>query len=155
MIDPLQFRALIVRPALQALELHSPAAENLVMGTAAQESRLQFLHQLGGGPALGVFQMEPATHSDIWTNYLRHRPRMVDKVLDAIEYDGRRPGAWRMVHDLRYAAIMCRLHYRRVPEKLPDAYDIEALAVYWKRYYNTAQGRGTVDEFMQNYEAVA
>ena len=45
-----QLRTLVVRPALQAIGAWSPAAENLVMGTAGQESRLTHLHQLGGGP---------------------------------------------------------------------------------------------------------
>jgi hypothetical protein len=46
---------------------------------------------------------------------------------------------------------MCRLHYRRVPEPLPDAEDINGLAAYWKKYYNTKAGRGSESEFIINW----
>lgn len=52
----------VVRPVLRVMSAWSQPAEDLVMGTAAQESRLTYLRQLGGGPALGLWQMEPATH---------------------------------------------------------------------------------------------
>ena len=61
---PLNVRDLrveVIRPALRALDLWSPAAEDLVLGTAAQESGLAYLRQIGGGPALGLWQIEPAT----------------------------------------------------------------------------------------------
>ncbi len=147
-----QLREHIVAPALHLIDAWSLAAENLVMGTAAQESHLQYVKQLGDGPALGLFQMEPATHDDIWDNYLAHRDELRLSVQNAIDLATRlTPHATRLMWDLRYAAIMCRVHYRRVPDSLPDADDIEALARYWKDHYNTAQGAGTVDEYVSNY----
>ena len=61
MIDPLQFLDCVVALTLGELHMDSPAAQALVLGTAAQESRLQYLVQLGNGPAREIFQMEPAT----------------------------------------------------------------------------------------------
>lgn len=148
-----QLRLLIVRPALLAIDMHSDAAENLVMGTAAQESHFKFVQQLGGGPALSMFQMEPATHDDIWDSVLSFRPAIELAVLRAIATD-RRPPADRLVWDFRYAAIMCRLHYRRRREPLPDPHDVWAMASYWKRYYNTVAGAGTEQEFVDNYARV-
>ena len=117
-MDAKQLRELIVRPALVEVGLHSDAAENLVMGTAAQESNLKYVHQLGDGPAVGLFQMEPATHDDIWDNYLQYRDPLADKIFEAIEYNDMvqkiPPSPERMTWDFRYAAIMCRVHYRRV-----------------------------------------
>ncbi len=43
MLDIPQFRANIVRPTLEAIGAHHRAAEDLVLGTALQESNLQFL----------------------------------------------------------------------------------------------------------------
>ncbi|KAF0118141.1 MAG: hypothetical protein FD149_866 [Rhodospirillaceae bacterium] len=75
MCDSAHFVTTVIRPTLLHLGLHSPAAEALLLGTAIQESRLgTYLRQTGGGPALGVYQMEPATHEDIWTNFLAYRP---------------------------------------------------------------------------------
>lgn len=149
-IHPDQLRVYVVRPVLEELGLHSRAAENLVLGTAAQESKMgHYVHQLGGGPALGIFQMEPFTHDDIWENYLDHIAPLADKVLAA----GRVQSAdsEQLVGNLRYAAAMCRIHYWRIPAGLPGADDVPALAAYWKRYYNTELGRGTPAEFIANY----
>ena len=35
---------------------------------------------------------------------------------------------------------------------LPDADNVAELAHYWKLYYNTPEGKGTVEEFIKNYE---
>ena len=52
--------------------------------------------------------------------------------------------------NLYYAVAMCRIHYYRVSEALPN--DLEGMARYWKKYYNTELGKGTVEEFIHNYE---
>jgi len=38
---------LVIQPALSEIELWSPAAEELVLGTAIVESQLAFIKQLG------------------------------------------------------------------------------------------------------------
>lgn len=63
-----QLRLYVIRPTLEKIELWSEAAENLLLGTTAQESHMgTYIKQVGKGPALGIYQMEPATHKDIWT----------------------------------------------------------------------------------------
>ena len=143
-------RLLVVRPALQQINLWSQDAENLVMGTAAQESRLQYLHQLGNGPAKGLFQMEPATHNDIWDNYLKYHDDWADtlRTMTVTGYMGT-PDPNEMVWNLMYAAAMCRVFYRRKPGRLP--YDVEGMAAYWKKFYNTHLGAGTEAQFIRNY----
>jgi len=153
-MDATQLRELIVRPSLEEVGLHSDAAEDLVMGTAAQESHLMYVKQLGGGPALSLFQIEPATHQDYWDNYLQFQGELSQKIIDAIAFDGLRPDNERLVWDLKYGALMCRVHYRRVAEALPQSGDVAGYAAYWKKYYNTVHGAGTEEEFVQNYELV-
>lgn len=152
-MDATQLREYVVRPALKAIDKWSKAAENLVMGTAAQESNLKYIHQLGNGPAVGLFQMEPATYKDIWANYLEYRLELTDKILSAIESEVT-PVSGRMVWDLRLSAIMCRVHYMRVPKPLPDENDVWEMARYWKTFYNSELGKGTVEEFVRNYQRV-
>jgi len=154
MLDIEQFRLLIVRPTLEYMGLHSPAAEELIMGTAAQESRFTYLHQLGTGPALGLFQMEPATHNDIWANFLRYQHDLAGKARDLVSpryRDGDAVLAGALIGNLEYACAMCRIHYRRKKDPLPEASDIDGLGEFWKQHYNTTQGKGTVDEFVNNY----
>ena len=148
-IDPSQFRHLIIRPALSILNMPGVKAEALLLGTAAQESAMgRYLHQLGGGPALGVFQMEPATFRDIWRNYIHFQPDITRRL--ALHWP-MEPEPEEMISDLMLAAVMCRLHYRRVLEPLPDHQDVGALAAYWKRYYNTPAGRGVESDFIQSW----
>jgi hypothetical protein len=147
-LDVAQFREHILQPVLEDIDLYSLAAEELLLGTALQESHLTYLKQIGGGPAVGVFQMEPATHDDIWLNYLEYDSELGGKVRD-LSFTP--VDAEEMMGNLYYAAAMCRVHYYRVSEALPDAGDIEAQAAYWKQYYNTPLGAGTVDEYIANW----
>jgi hypothetical protein len=155
-----QFREYVVLPALNQLEgiAYSLAADQLVMGTLAQESHGTYIKQLGNGPAMGLFQMEPATHKDLWLNFIKFRRPvqcslllMTSDSVDANYYSNGWPDHNALVWNNRYAAAMCRVHYFRAPEALPKANDIKALARYWKKYYNTVHGAGTVEEFIKNF----
>lgn len=144
-LDLDQLRLLVVRPTLQALSLWSPTAENLVLGTGIVESRCKYLKQIGKGPALGIFQMEPFTHNDIWRTHL-WGTELGMKVGNLVRpFSGRAPDPTEMIWNLRYAAAMCRVHYRRIREALPEN-DAVGLAQYWKQYYNTPLGAGTVEK---------
>lgn len=147
MLDISQFRRAIIRPALETIELYSLAAEELMLGTALQESGLRYLEQLGGGPALGLWQMEPETHDDIHDNYLVYRPELLQRLM--LLTNLAIPLA--LTAQLWYAAAMCRIHYYRSPDPLPAAGDLPAQAAYWKRIYNTEQGRGTKAEYVANW----
>lgn len=153
-IDAGQLRDLVIRPALQHVGLHSLAAEELVLGTACQESHCgKYLKQLGTGPALGIFQMEPATYRDLWANFLRYRQELSGKL---IEISGHvMPAPEEMIWNLRFAASMCRVHYYRVKAPLPKAGDLAAQADYWKRWFNTALGAGTRQEYIANWNRYA
>ena len=146
MIDREQFIDLIIEPTLEELGMFSTSAVELVLGTAIQESRLTYIKQLGTGPALGICQMEPRTHDDIWNNFLAFRERMRQVVS---EIGG--PDAKEMIWNLKYSVAMCRVHYRRVRFPLPQAGDLKCQAQYWKDHYNTDLGRGTTEEYISNW----
>ena len=152
-MDAKQFRELIVRPTLKDMDMWSEAAENLMMGTATQESRLDYLKQLGGGPALSLFQIEPATHKDVW-RYLKLRPeleKVVRKFASQMYADLPQVPDDELVYNLRYATAIARIKFWMIPEAMPPANDIVALGKYYKVYYNTIHGKATVDEFVHNY----
>jgi hypothetical protein len=146
-LDCQQFTDCVIISVLDDLDLLTNAAVELVLGTAIQESHLTYLKQIGGGPAVGVFQMEPATHDDIYDNFLKYHDDL-KQLVSHLAIEGR---AQEMMGNLYYAAAMCRVHYYRVSEALPDVGDIEAQAAYWKQYYNTPLGAGTVDEYIANW----
>lgn len=149
MIDIEQFRDLIVSPTLASLDLYSKSAERLVLATALAESNLTYIKQVGGGPALGLFQIEPATEKDIWDNFLEYRKELSDKV-NALRFDL----DGEMIGNMYYGCAMCRIHYLRVPEALPKADDHAGMAKYWKKYYNTHLGAGTEKGFMNKTRVV-
>lgn len=149
-MKPAQLRELI-RITLDFLgpQLNGEAAVELLLGTAAQESGDgEFIFQVGGGPALGVWQMEPATHDDIWQNYLAYRKdlsaRMERLVLDAF------PKASQMSGNIFYACAMARVQYLRSPLPLPAAGDLKGQAELYKQVYNTPGGAATIDEYLKN-----
>jgi len=135
-----QFRRLIEEVLRSYPELNSPAAVNLLLGTAAQESAFGTYFWQRGGPALGVFQMEPRTYQWLTDRYAATYPAIA----------GQPPED--MTWNLKLAILMARLRYRSVPERLPPAGDIAALARYWKQNYNTALGAGTIEQFQANYK---
>ena len=139
-----QFRELI-RKVLQDCNLYSDDAVELLMLTAAVESKLgTYLTQIRG-PARGVFQMEPATEKDLWENYLKYKPHIVE---DIEKYRLEHPDEMRF--NLAYAIIMARIHYLRAPEPIPKT--LEGKAEMWKRRYNTYLGKGTVEKAIQAYK---
>lgn len=139
----------LITSVLKEIGLYSDNAVNLLMGTAAQESRLgKYRKQIGGGPALGIFQMEPATFNDIVNNYLRYKPELAAKIERAASVS--RFKAEDIENNDLLAICMARVHYLRVKKAIPG--DLEGWATYWKRYYNTPLGKGTEEEFIANYK---
>ena len=150
MINAIQLRMNIIRPVLEHLDSvipYSIAAENLLMGTCAQESALgSYVVQING-PARGIFQMEPFTEDDIKKNFLAYRPELNHKIM----YCSHGYGDSALTGNLYYATAMARVHYYRVPMAMPDADNVAQMANYWKLFYNTPEGRGTEAEFIHNY----
>lgn len=65
-----ELRHYVVRPTLKHLKMWSPTAENLLLGTAARESGLGFHLKQEHHQALGIFQISPRMHRNIWDHYL-------------------------------------------------------------------------------------
>lgn len=157
MIAIKHFRELIVRPALDKLQLYSIDREELLVITCAQES-------LGGtylmqndaqgypkGPALGIFQMEPATYHDLFENYLRYQVYLHHRLVSVIDSPVIHiPSTDLLVRDSRFAAACACLQYYRFPEPIPST--LEGQLRYYKTYWNTARGRATIPETRRNYE---
>lgn len=140
MFNLIQFRECIIKPALMDLQLYSVDALELLVFTCAVESNGgTYLKQIKG-PALGIYQMEPATYNDIWQNYIKFRPKLA--LILSSNFDAMRmPPEDRMVYDLRYATAMARLFYLRANEPLPAFNDENAIWDYYKIYYNTSAGK--------------
>jgi hypothetical protein len=164
-LDPAQLLRYVVQPALEALGLPGGVlAEKLVMGTAAQESGFKYLHQLGKGPALSLWQIEPTTAMDT----LRRAPAGVLDRLDTmvpgvlhLQSAGLLLGPLidQLAGNLYLGAAMCRLVYYMKPFEMPSPNAVGTpqlerkwCAAIWKRFYNSMKGAGTEPQFLANWK---
>ena len=152
-----ELRKLVIVPTLEGLDqalpgkgLASEAAVELLLGTAAHESHLgKWLVQQGGGPARGIYMIEPEELSDVLSWMWRRQMRLAYAVDDM-----QAPwpdSAVQLVTNLTFATAIARLSYWQHVEPLPAAADVEGLAKYWKKYYNTEAGAGEWPQWIYNY----
>ncbi len=173
-----QISEYIVKPVLKILGL---SGHNIMLGIGAQESNMgTYIEQIGKGiHGRGWLQVEAATHDDVWRYLLRNydpnhtkfmrdnwiqylNPRVLTTVAPntpciegaakafcthtlGIKHD-------RLIYDLRYCCAIARLKLYMIPAPLPAENDIEGMADYWKKYYNSSKGKGSVKDFIANYD---
>ena len=139
----------IAEHALYRLDSYSDDALALVVRTGMAESDYRALKGYGeGNPAIGFWQVEPATLNDMVTNYIKYRPHY-EKNLISLGMNFNKDMIMSVMSNMAVQAGLCRLHYRRDKDPLPSWDDIEGQAKYWKRVYNTVEGRGTVEHFIK------
>lgn len=149
-MDPKQLHDYVIVPTLNHLDkialkdgrvipLNTLAASRLLLGIALVESDLKLVRQLKGGPAQGLWQMEPATHDDIWANWLQYRQDLATRVRE-LGSQGWPRGATQAEGNLYYACAMARCLLARRPEHLPPEDNPVEMAQYHKLYYNTMLG---------------
>lgn len=155
-LDVRQLDEHIIRPTIRSLAkffrphqrkmIDSESAVQLLLGIAAHESGgFRYLVQVGGGPARGLWQMEPIAKQHVY-DYL----------------DG---GSWHALRhylgayhpqdltlNLGYSCAMARLYLWTAPEALPAPTDIDGMAAYWHTYWCRGCA-GTPSQYKKHYAA--
>jgi hypothetical protein len=139
------FRSLVIDPALAAL---APAgipvtktAADLLMATAAVETLLgTWLNQVNG-PAIGVFQIEPNSLSDL---ILRLTASQASAL---VGISTPQPISDQLDTNLALAAAICRLFYWQNPFVMPKSWTLDSLWQIYKSVYNTDAGSATLAGF--------
>ncbi len=136
------------------MDMYSEDALELVFLTGLVESGYKYISQIGSGIARSFWQVESSTAKDTIDNYLSYRNSKLEKMsvimnisperLKALSYDEIKHLLWT---NLVAGIVFCRLKYWRVPKPIPS--DLEGKASYWKDFYNTAGGAGTVTHFLE------
>jgi len=132
MIHRKELEEYIIGPALKEINMHSNDAVHLLLVTAALESDLGFHIKQVNGPALGIYQMEPNTHDDIWDNVLAYNSSKLQRMI------GSGNGCSmpsRMIYDLKYATCMARVLYSRYKDAIPGRQDTDSIIHYYLKYW--------------------
>jgi hypothetical protein len=140
----------IAEYALYKIDSYSDNALALVVRTGMAESGYRALKGYGdGNPAIGFWQIEPATLHDMIRNYISYRPKYQDALEGlGMEFKGD-DIEMSVMSNMAVQAALCRLHYRRDRDPIPDWSNLELQGAYWKSVYNTVEGRGTVKHFVE------
>jgi len=153
-INAAQFSAQVVIPTLQLLDSqagipYSDTAYCLVMGTIAQESLLGTWLVQQNGSALGLGQIEPATLEGLVAALSPQEAAALATLATPAS------PAHNAVSNLAYSTALVRLYYWQIPAPLPAKNTVADLGAYWKLWYNTPDGAGTVAQFAQNWQLTA
>lgn len=148
-----QILDLVITPTHKALGLWSQSADRIVLCTFQTETQFDAVRQDIGprryGAAYGLSQMEKATFDDHVKHMEKRNPEIKELIIKICNLDVF-PDVEALTWNDRLAVCMTRYHYKRVPDPLPDVNDLEGMARYWKKYYNTPMGAGTVEKFIKD-----
>lgn len=146
---------------------YADSVARLLFGTCAQESALRWERQrtpafYGYVGGFSKWQVEIGSVKAS-LQYLQRRGDVAVRATEFLFADPRAGTAW---IDLYSAEQICdwlriddndvpgvlfaRLHYLQVAEPVPSG--LGAQAAYWKRWYNTAAGKGTAQEYEANWK---
>ena len=156
MIPPRQWMKHVVRPTLEHLSVVEPrlgglASEQLMLGTAIAESGLSALAQIGGGPAVSMFQIEPATFKDIYYRYLQKPGKeSLQTAIRELQVSAFGPLA-QLSGNRFFACGIARIKFWMVPDPLPHLNDLEGMGAYYKTWYNTEGGAGDAGRWADLY----
>lgn len=149
-----QIRSYIIKPALKASNLWCESAEILLTGTLIMETNFRAIVQ-DGGPALGVFQIEPETHTSL-KNYIRltqHRQLQLD-IINCCHFMSL-PDDDELISNIKYSCLIARVLYLRNPESLPPPEDRVELANMYKKIYNTSGGKAKIDATIEIFKSIS
>jgi len=151
MINAKQLRELVICPALHSIGLWSSMSEDLLIMLAAHESNGgDYIAQIDG-PALGIYQMEPATHNFLWSKLRGTDEKYMalgGKILFACHFMGK-PDSTELIWNMKYATMMARVLFLLNKEPIPT--DIKNLAQYAKKYWNSPSGKATPEKYESAY----
>ncbi|MCX2779923.1 hypothetical protein [Microbulbifer thermotolerans] len=146
-----ELRLLVIRPTLKHLKAWSPGMENLLLGTAAQESQLGFHLKQGRRHGLGIYQIQPHTHREIWDEYLIDHPALASKVRGlASQWDFLDHPHEELTTNLRYATAIAWLIYRAAGVNKVQENDVVAMARLWHQHFHHGPA-ATVRDFQCSY----
>lgn len=121
----------------------------LLLETSAVESSRGYIVRQVGGPARGIFQMEPTTERCMRSWLKDNFPSVHDEVMAF--YDKKKSPDWNRTHNVPYNVAMSTAYYwRRMGDSLAENITtLEDRAKVWKTHYNTYLGKGSIAGYIR------
>jgi len=120
-------------------------AHLMLSETAQQETRYGEALDYSWGVGVGIMQFDLGGFDDTKNRTSKENKDLIKKVYD-IDIDKT------SLDNLRYSPLLstiyARLFYLLRPGAIPTT--LEGRAQYWKTYYNSIKGKGTVEEYIKN-----
>jgi len=147
----------VIKPVLEQLDaatggkgkLNTESAIALILMIVAHESGKFTYSKQVRGPAMGFTQMEPATFFWLIEWLGKTKPHLLDAMSMFGAVGEHNP--LMMVVCPQYAVAAARMNLLRFPERLPEADDLDGLARYAKKYWNTSAGKATEADYKNAY----
>jgi hypothetical protein len=149
-------RELIIKPCLQGLGEYSEVAENLLLGTAAQESLLGEHCFCPHTQGLGLYRITAEKHKELWDSYLIQFPDLasLQRGFASQQQFLKNPHA-ELMSNLSYATGIAWMIYRRSAIDTSKPMDIAALAQCWANHFDNGTGsQRNLDEFIHAYRTL-
>jgi hypothetical protein len=122
-------------------------ADELLTETAKAETRLGLMKDktiLNVG--VGLMQFDKIGFEDTKQRSMKYK----DKILDKLKVDISKVELNHLAYNPFLSILFARLKYKLIPEEIPTT--LEGRAKYWKRYYNTNAGAGTILHYLKNVD---
>ncbi|GAB5378984.1 MAG: hypothetical protein Alis3KO_00810 [Aliiglaciecola sp.] len=121
-------------------------AHNLLLETACAESQLgMYKDPTPGSAGFGLTQGDSIAIYDVAN---RTRYKDIQKIRNCFGFDLRLTNPMDLEEDPLKAFVFTRCFYKLIPDEIPK--DLHSRAEYWKLFYNTALGKGTVAHYVES-----
>jgi len=145
-----QLTDLVIIPTLKEIPKgYTPEAVMAIQMIIAHESNGgEYIAQVKG-PALGIIQMEPFTHSQVWKfgDSIQKNAELLRIVTRGTGVKNT-PLPNRLIYDLRYNVFMARQKLFMAPGALPK--EPEEMATYLKKHWNGG-GKATATKYHYDF----
>lgn len=138
----------VIRPTLLYLGRHSPAAEALLLGTAASQSALG--SALDGRRGHGLYRITEQRHLHLWDAHLARDPDLASRVRGlASQHAFLAAPHLELTVNLRYATAIAWLLVESESPRMPAADDLHGLARVWRQVF---QPQGRLCDFVDAWQ---
>lgn len=156
-IDAQSLKEQVIEPTLKYLNGYTPAAVNLLLGTAAVETQLKplvFYNSDEEKSGIGLFNISRQRHINIWDQFLAFDPDLASQVRGlASQRTFLTNPHTELGTNLSYATAIAWCIYKQ-SNLVIESGDTESLASYWDNHYRHEESDYSLYDFNKRYNSL-